>query len=101
VTRLVENYGKIKSGVGQVETRPVIDRERDTYQVVHSGWTRGGRIQGASIHIDIIDGKVWLQFNGTDQDLAEELVTAGIPREDIVLAFLPEDVRQHTGYAVR
>jgi hypothetical protein len=101
VTRLVEDYGKIQSGVGQVQTRPVIDRERDTYQVVYSGWNKQSRIQGTAIHIDIIEGKVWLQFNGTDQDIAEELVTAGIPREDIVLAFLPEDVRHHTGYAVK
>jgi hypothetical protein len=100
VTRLVEEYGKINPAVGQIITRPIIDRERDTYQVVHAGWNKDSRIQGASIHIDIIDGKVWLQFDGTDQVIAEELVAAGIPREDIVLAFIPPDLRCHTGYAV-
>ena len=31
----------------------------------------------------------------------DELVKAGVPKEDIVLAFQPEDVRPHTGFAVR
>jgi hypothetical protein len=42
----------------------------------------------------------WIQYDGTDRPVAEELVAAGIPREDIVLAFYPADVRPHTEFAV-
>jgi hypothetical protein len=52
------------------------------------------------VHIDLIDGKVWIQYDGTTRPVAEELVAAGIPREDIVLAFYSSRVRQHTGFAV-
>jgi hypothetical protein len=51
-------------------------------------------------HLDIIDGKIWIQYDGTDRPIAEELVRAGIPKEDIVLAEQPADVRPHTGFGV-
>jgi hypothetical protein len=43
---------------------------------------------------------IWLQHDSTDAEIAEELVERGIPKERIVLGFLPESVRPHTGYAV-
>ena len=55
---------------------------------------------GSMIHVDIIGGKVWVQYDGTSRPVAEELAAAGIPREEIVLAFHPADVRRHTAYAV-
>lgn len=36
----------------------------------------------------------------TDRPIAEELVRAGIPKEDIVLAEQPADVRPFTRYGV-
>jgi XisI protein len=64
------------------------------------GWDGVRRVHGSVVHVDIIDGKVWVQYDGTSRPIAEELVAAGIPREDIVLAFHPAGVRRHTGFAV-
>ena len=52
------------------------------------------------IHIDIIDGQVWIQANNTDRLIAEELVAAGIPAKSIVLGLQPSDVRPYTAYGV-
>ncbi len=57
-------------------------------------------MHGCVVHIDIINGKVWIQYDGTNRPVAEELLAAGIPREDIVPAFHPVDVRPHTQFAV-
>ena len=38
--------------------------------------------------------------NRTEEDIAEMLVEMGIPKNEIVLALLPEHVRQFSGYAV-
>jgi hypothetical protein len=57
-------------------------------------------VHGSVIHLDIIDGKVWLQYDGTTRPVADELMAAGIPREDIVLGFHPADVRPLTKFAV-
>jgi hypothetical protein len=54
----------------------------------------------ANGQIDIIDDKVWIQYDGTSQPVAEALLEAGILREDIVLGFHPDELRQYTGFAV-
>ncbi len=53
------------------------------------------------MHLDIIGDKIWIQRDGTDRPIADELVEAGVPKEDIVLAFYPENMRAYTGFAVR
>jgi hypothetical protein len=100
VIRLVQEYASFRPANGQIETEAVIDRDRDHYEVMHIGWDGVRRVHGCVIHIDIRDGKVWVQYDGTTRPVAEELVTAGVPREDIVLGFHPPDVRRHTEFAV-
>lgn len=52
------------------------------------------------IHIEIIDGKVWIQRDWTEEVVAGELVEAGIPKIDIVLGFKPPEIRPYTEFAV-
>jgi XisI protein len=52
------------------------------------------------IHLDIKDGKIWIQRNMTGADLAQELVEMGVPKEDIVLGLQPLYKRPYTGYAI-
>jgi hypothetical protein len=100
VRRLIEEYASYKPSHGQIETEAVVDLEKDHFEVMHVGWDGHRRVHGSVVHIDIIDGKVWIQHDGTNRPVADELVAAGIPRQDIVLGFHPEDVRQHTDFAV-
>jgi hypothetical protein len=64
------------------------------------GWEHLTRIYQTIIHIDIKDGKIWLQQNLTEQNPAEELVAMGVPREDIVLGLQPPYKRPYTDYGV-
>jgi hypothetical protein len=100
VRRLINEYAGYKVSHGEIHTEAICDPERDHYEVIHVGWDGSRRVHGSVIHIDLRGGKVWLQHDGTDRAIAEELVAAGIPKEDIVLAFHPARLRQHTGYAV-
>jgi XisI protein len=100
VARLIEEYARYKPSHGQIETEAIVDRARDHYEVMHVGWDGVRRVHGSVVHIDIIGGKVWVQYDGTPRPVAEELVAAGIPREDIVLGFHPAEVRRHTDFAV-
>jgi hypothetical protein len=100
VRDLIAEYARFKPAHGQIETEIVIDPERDHYELLHVGWDGQRRVHGAVIHIDIIDGKIWIQHDGTSPGVALELVEAGVPREAIVLGFRPPYVRQHTGFAV-
>jgi hypothetical protein len=51
------------------------------------------------LHIDIIDGKIWIQHDGTTEGAAETLVAAGVPQEAIVLGFQSPERRKLTAFA--
>ncbi|HEY3997870.1 MAG TPA: element excision factor XisI family protein [Candidatus Xenobia bacterium] len=53
------------------------------------------------LHVDIRGGKFWIQHDGTEGGIANDLVEAGVPKDHIVLAFRPPEYRQHTGFAVQ
>jgi hypothetical protein len=78
----------------------IIDPERNHYEVIHVGWDGVRRMHGCLVHIDIIDEKVWMQYDGTSSPVADVLLAAGMPREAIVLGFQPPELRQYTGFAV-
>ena len=100
VRRLIEEYASYRPAYGDIRTEAVMDSERDHYEVIQVGWNNGQRVHGSIIHIDIRDGKVWIEHNGTDARLGEELVAAGISRNDIVLGFHPAELRPMTSYGI-
>jgi hypothetical protein len=51
------------------------------------------------LHIDIKRDKIWIQHDGTEGGLAGRLVEAGVPKEDIVLAFHAPYKRRFTEFA--
>ena len=72
----------------------------DRYLLVNAGWRDDRRIHGSLVHIDIIDGMMWIQRDGTEHGIVKDLTRAGIPKDRIVLAFRPLEVRKYTEYAV-
>ena len=100
VKRLITEYVTWKPSYGDIEVETIFDESQNHYELVYAGWNGYRRIHGAVIHVDIRDGKVWIQHDGTEGGIAEELVRAGIPREHIVLAFHHPDKRKYTQFAV-
>ena len=97
---VLKPYVNISYANAEIQNQTVFDGETDQYLIVSVGWTKDGRIHGCLIHLSIIDGKVWVQRDGTEDGIANELVQAGIPKKDIVLGFHEPDVRPYTGFAV-
>ena len=52
------------------------------------------------VYVDIRDGKIWIQHDGTGDGIANELLAAGVPHEKIVLAFHHPHKRKYTPFAV-
>ncbi|BAY93886.1 MULTISPECIES: XisI protein [unclassified Tolypothrix] len=100
VQEILHNYSEQKPAYGNIEVETIFDTERDHYQIVHVGWEGQNWVHSCIIHIDIKNGKIWLQWNGTEDDIAANLVAAGVPNEDIVLGFQSPFMRQFTDYAV-
>ena len=93
----------------QVQNELVFDRTRDSasthtglrYLLIEAGQENGRRTYGTLLHLDIINGKIWIQlFGGTEQGIANELVALGVPKECIVLGFKSLQRRQITEFAV-
>lgn len=99
VKQIIEEYAALFPKNDQVQTETIIDPLRDHYEVLRVGWEDERRIHHSSIHLDIINDKVWIQHDGTNRPVADALLEAGVPREDIVLGFHPPDVRRHTDFA--
>ena len=55
---------------------------------------------GSLVHIDIIDGKFWIQHDGLEHGIVTDLLEAGIPKDRIVMAFKPLEMRRLTEFAV-
>jgi hypothetical protein len=64
------------------------------------GWNKNQRIRGCVLQIDIKDNRIWIQHDGTETGVANELVEKGVPKQDIVLAFLAPYKRQYSDFGV-
>lgn len=100
IEAILTEHTRIPYAYGDIQIEVVFDRTHDRYLIMNVGWQNGRRIHGCLVHIDLIDGKLWIQRDGTEHGIAKELVEAGVPKEHIVLAFRPAEMRQHTAYAL-
>ena len=100
IKQVLEPYPKIPYSHGDLMCKAIFDDQTNSYLLVTLGWDGHRRVHGCLVHIDIIDDKVWIQRDETEDGIARDLLAAGIPKSQIVLGFHPADVRPHTGYAV-
>ncbi|WP_427159871.1 XisI protein [Aliinostoc sp. HNIBRCY26] len=100
IRTILTEYSQLPYAYGQLERQLIIDENANHYLLLTLGWENKQRVHGCLIHIDIINDKVWIQRDGTETGIANELVSAGIPKDRIVLAFHPVNVRQYTDFAI-
>jgi XisI protein len=100
VERVLTVYTQIPYAHGELRCEALFDREHRRYALITLGWNAGKRVHFPLVHIDIVDGKVWIEKDNTEAGVAAELVAAGVPKSQIVLAFRSPEVRKETDYAV-
>jgi XisI protein len=99
IEKTLAEYAAVPYAYGDIKTEVIFDRTHDRYLLVNVGWDSDRRVHGCIVHIDIIDGKAWIQRDGTEHGIASDLAAAGIPKERIVLGFREPELRQYSGYA--
>ncbi|MBE9238153.1 XisI protein [Anabaena aphanizomenioides LEGE 00250] len=82
------------------ESQVLFDDERGRYLVLDIGWNNDKYLHTTPIHIDLIDSKIWIQYDDTEEGIANELMEAGVPKQDIVLGFRHPKIRPYTNFAV-
>lgn len=100
VKQVLREYAQYKPSFGEIDVKIILDTEGDYYLLVNEGWREHQRVYGSVIHIDIKDEKIWIQHDGTEWGVANDLAEMGIPKEDIILAYYPEYHRRHTDFGV-
>ena len=100
VKQIIKKHNQYKPSYGEIEQYTIFDELGDRYLLMSTRWHKHYRMYGCLIHIDIKDGKIWIQYNGTETGVAKELLEFGVPKQDIVLAFHSPAARKHTEFAV-
>ncbi len=94
------SHTRIPYSYGNIHNKVIADDAVGSYLLLTMGWHDDRRVHGVLIHLELVDGKIWIQRDGTEYGVARELEAAGIPKTEIVLGFKEPAVRPYTEYAV-
>lgn len=97
---LLKKHSHHQRNEDSVESQLVFDTTNHHYQLLFTGWQGEKRVYGCPIHIDLKDGKIWIQQDFTEVGIAQQLLERGVPKSDIVLGFRSPFMRQLSGFAV-
>ncbi len=101
ITKILKDYAdSFNQSPKSIEAKLVFDFERQSFQVLNIGWRNGEYYFYVVFHLEIKNGKVWVNENRTDVLIAQMLVEQGIPKSDIVLGLQSPETRVLSGYAV-
>lgn len=90
----------VSGSPSEAEIVAVSDDERAIYTVFDLGWEGKRRVCMMPVLIRLVNGKVWVEADNTDYVFVDRLLEAGVPKDDIVLAFHHPEMRKYTEFAV-
>jgi hypothetical protein len=100
IKNILFRHSQQMPSIGQINTTPVFDEHNDNFMVVDMGWDPTGRVHAVVLHLHLMNEKVWVEADETESGITQELLDAGIPKEDIVLGFYRPERRRLTEFAV-
>ena len=95
----ISNNQDSKNGKIEVSERLAFDEKRDQYIWFRFGWQEKKHIQHIIIYLCIKNDKIWVEEDATDLCVVDDLLSAGIPKSDIVLGFHHPHKRSLTEFA--
>ena len=98
--QVIQDYYDFLGQDPDSELQLIIDEKNNHYLLLETGWYKNQRLYGSIIHIDLTNGKLWIQHDSTEEGVANELVKLGISPQKIVLAFKTPERRKITDFAV-
>jgi XisI protein len=87
IEKVILSYAQLRPSHGDIRLDPVFDEANGRYALMQVGWDRQRRVRGNLIYVTIENDRVFIEYDGTETGITDELVAAGIPRDSIVLAF--------------
>lgn len=97
---IILRYGSYTSSRSNTDWLPICDDERGEYLLIDAGWENEKRVYLTAFHFRIKNDKIYVEQDNTDAEPVRQMLDAGVPKEDIVLAFYSPSQRKLTGFAV-
>ena len=91
VKAVIEQYAQFKPSHGDIRLDTVFDDKQHHYALMQVGWDRGRRIRGNLIYITLRNEKVWIEYDGMENGVVNDLIAAGIESAQIIPTFIPHD----------
>jgi hypothetical protein len=100
IEKILVEIARVPYAHGDIAIQTVFDRDNDHYLLMLVGRDGVQRVHGCLVHVDLVDGKFWIQRDGTEYGVARFLLDSGIPGDRIVLAFRSQAVRNRSDFAI-
>ena len=83
-----------------MEAVVAFDERNDVYLLQYMGWRDVDRIWDTNIFIRLLNGKIWIEEDWTEEGVATDLLENGVAKDEIVLAFHHPRVRPLSEFAI-
>jgi hypothetical protein len=81
VKQVIRKHASCKPSVDDIQVETIFDDAQGHYELMYAGWTGKHRVHGSVIHVDVRDGKVWIQHDGIRTAVVESaLFSPASPR---------------------
>jgi hypothetical protein len=98
---IILRFGSYTSSYSKTDWLPICDDERSEYLLVDVGWEKDEkRTYLIVFHFRIKNDKIYIEQDNTDANPVQQMLDAGVPKEDIVLAFYSPSHRALTDFAL-
>lgn len=98
---IILRYAKFNPSYSKTEWLPICDHERGAYLLIDVGWEENEeRTYLTVFHFRIKNDKIYVEQDNTDANPVGQMLDAGVPKEDIVLAFYSPSHRKLTDFAI-
>ncbi len=100
IEKIIQKHAEYNPSYGKIETIQISDFINHNYLLINVGWDRTGRVHAVDLHLRIKEDKIWIEWDGTEEGITQELLEAGILSEDIVLGFCRPEKRSMVDISV-
>jgi hypothetical protein len=90
VKDVIRQYAALRPSHGEIRLDSVLDETQDRYALLQVGWDRGRRVRGLLLYLVVVDDKVYIEYDGMERGIMEDLLQHGVAEEDIAFAYLSE-----------
>jgi hypothetical protein len=93
LSEVIREWGETGSSFDPIDMEVIADEQSGNFLLVGVGWRGDERIHHMYFHARVREGKIWIEWDGIDPSILDELLQRGIPRHQMVFGFLHISMR--------